>query len=346
MPHTETAPVTDTELSGAKSVAPYASFDDKAKELAVRAQAILALDPNDPKSAKQARETRLTIKPFRVAIEHRHAELKRSIIDEGRRIDNGKNTLLELLKPIEDQLLAIEKHAEIQAAAELAALKLSREDALRPFATPGVPVESFSLATLPQPEFDAFLADMKQAHADRLQRAAEAAEAALVAEQAKAAEDARIRAEHEAQQKLLAEQARQLAAERAEAAAREKAAKEKADAEAEVLRQERLKEQARAEVERQRVELAAQVERKKREAAEAELAAQRQRDAEAAAAKEAAEHAAAAAPDKEKLLALADTVAALPVPQFATANGKLCRLRVEQQLQKFSAWLRAEAGKL
>jgi hypothetical protein len=156
----------------------------------------------------------------------------------------------------------------------------------------------------------------REAAEAKLRAEREAAEAKLRAE--RAAAEAAAKAEREKAEKAQREAAEKARKEReaAEAKARvEREARERAEAEAR-----RLKEQVEAEAKRKRDE----EERQKREA---ELAAKR----------------AAAAPDREKVRELARQVRALAVPTLTTDAGKTLQITIEQQIEKFGAWLDKQA---
>ena len=87
-------------------------------------------------------------------------------------------------------------------------------------------------------------------------------------------------------------------------------------------------------------------EKLKREAVEAEakrlIDEQRKKDAaEAAAAKKAAN-----APERAKVIALAKTIAALPIPALESEEGQALTKLITQQITRFSKWLKAEGEKL
>jgi|688.fasta_scaffold202015_3 hypothetical protein len=321
-----TEPVTDTQLANARQIAPFASFEQKASELVETAKQIALLDPNDPKAAKQAREMRLTIKPFRVVIEKRHAELKRDIIDRGRALDEGKNALLEVLKPLEADLLAIEQHAERMEAKRIADLKEAREAELAPFTT--LDVRVFSLEKLTEAEYSAFLADCQQQTKDRAAKAEQDKRDAEAKEAAEKAERERVAAENERLRAEVAENERKLADERKRAA--------------EVLA-------AQAESARIAREAKEAAEQRVRDIeAEAKRAEQARKDeAERVEAKRlAAEEAAAKAPDRDRLLAFAGTIAALTVPPMSTPAGRAVLDGIGFQITKFAAYVTRKAEAL
>jgi len=314
-----TEPVTDTQLSNAKQIAPFASFEQKASELVETAKQIALLDPNDPKAAKQAREMRLTIKPFRVVIEKRHAELKRDIIDRGRALDDGKNALLEVLKPLEADLLAIEQHAERMEAKRIADLKEAREAELAPFTT--LDVRVFSLEKLTEAEYSAFFADCQQQTKDRAAKAEQDKRDAEAREAADKAERERVAAENERLRAEAAENERKLAEERAAAAKVVKDANDAKQAAEKALTDARNAQEA-----------------KEREEAAAKLKAERERVA--------AEEAAAKAPDSYRLLTFAGTIAAMTVPPMSTPAGRAVVDEIGFQITKFAAYVARKAETL
>jgi len=143
------------------------------------------------------------------------------------------------------------------------------------------------------------------------------------------------------EQALAAERAeneRKLAKERAEAAAAARAAQDRADAEAKRIRDEAAEKEAAL-----KARMLADAEARDR--AESELAAQRKREADATAAKLAAERAAAAAPDKQKLIVLAATIRDMELPVLDASREALSQ-KLREQIAKFAAWIAFEAGKL
>ena len=321
-----TEPVTDTQLANAKQIAPFARFEQKAGELVETAKQIALLDPNDPKAAKQAREMRLTIKPFRVVIEKRHAELKRDIIDRGRALDDGKNALLEVLKPLEADLLFIEQHAERMEAKRIADLKEAREAELAPFTT--LDVRVFSLEKLNEAEYSAFLADCQQQTKDRAAKAEQDKRDAEAKEAADKIERERIAAENERLRAEAAENERKLADERKRAA-------EALAAQAESARKAREEKEA---AEKALTDAREAQEAKEREVSAARLKAESDRIA--------SEEAAAKAPDRDRLLAFASTIAALTVPPMITPSGRAVVDEIGFQITKFAAYVTKKAQTL
>lgn len=199
------------------------------------------------------------------------------------------------------------------------------------------------LGKMTEAEFEAFFqsvrrADQKMiddaAEAERIKKAAEAerqhlqkladdAEAYRVAQEARAA-----REKQEAEERAAAElRAQQEAAAAKEEAARIKANKEKAALEAEHAAA--IAEVNRKAEEASRAAFVAQ--RKEEERRAREL--QAQRDAESAAIE------AAKAPDREKLVKLAQSLLQLPLPDMTTESGSMTLERVEKEIAALAAYI-------
>lgn len=198
-----------------------------------------------------------------------------------------------------------------------------------------------------------------RAENERLKR--EALEAAKREEEERnkrAQAEAKAKAERDAAEKAERER---LAAERA--AAQKKLAEEKAKAD-EALRVEREKAriereaaEAKAMAERQAIEAAARLakdeadrkaraEREAREKIEAELRAKQEKERKLAEAKAKAERAAAMAPDSEKIVAYARTIRTAPRPQVTTKEASALVAQINEQCEKFAAWLEKKAAEL
>lgn len=123
----------------------------------------------------------------------------------------------------------------------------------------------------------------------------------------------------------------------------ERLAKEKTERE----EQERIRkenEQLRKEHEAQEAIL--QAERKAKAALEAEINAEREAKERAEKARIESERKAAAAPDKEKLFSFADQIDELLNPEFSTEQAKRISLEANEMLDKVTAFIRSESGKL
>lgn len=313
---------------------------------------------------KAARLMRLKLKAIRVDAEKTRKALKEDSIRRGKAID-GLNNLLEYqLVPVEQAMEEIEKAEERREAARKDALKALRAEELALFCDP----QHYDLGNMADDAYQQLLAGVKAAKVERERLAAEAeaarvaaakaaAEAAAKAEAERKAEEARLRAENErlvaekaeadrlakiAADKAAAEKAAadaQLAAERAaaaeaarvaQAAADAKLAAERAAADAERKRLADEAAKAKAEADRLAAVEAARV-------AEAKAKA----DAEAKAAREAA-----AAPERQKVVAFAAMLRGLAVPVLDTEEGRALAARIGNNVMRLADFCDIEAGKL
>lgn len=299
---------------------------------------------------KAARELRLKLKAVRVEAEKTRKALKEDSLRRGKAIDGICNVLEYELVPVEKAMEAIEKAEEIREAARKEALKQQRTEALAEFVDPSF----YNLGEMPEAQFQDLLASSKTAHTAKIEAAKRAEEERIAAEERaeeeriqreaeEKAERERMRAENERLAKIAAEERaareeaeRKAAVERAEQEKREKAAAEARAAElAEAARKQKAAED----------EAARQAEkyRKEKDAMDARIQAQKDAEAARIKAEEEAERKAKAAPDREKLTALAKRIRYTEIP---TLTSDALRAKIVEQCAKMAAWIEAEAGKL
>jgi hypothetical protein len=179
---------------------------------------------------KRARLLRLEIKDARVALDKKRKELKASVLVEGRAIDGAFAVFEGLAAPLEAHLRDQETFAERAEAARRDALMEARQAALLALETPlwEIPPD---LGDLGEGQWIGVLALAQEARKKREEKARADAEAhargraeaerfaaeARKREVAQRVENARLRAEADAREEVLAEERR--AAERAQAKA-------------------------------------------------------------------------------------------------------------------------------
>lgn len=314
-----------------------------------RDQAAAITDP------KLARTARLELKNLRVAAEKKRKELKEDSLRMGKAIDGANNILLSIIVPIERGLEDIEKAEERRIAEELRQRAESRTADLRPFIDPALPFPAVGAMT--EEQFAAVLADAKLLHQMKQEAAAKAQAERIEREAEAARERLRIAEENELLRKEAGEREAQIKTEREAAEAkqreleeaarkeRERVEAEKATAEANA-RAEREKVEAAARAERAKAEAAAKAEREAREKAEAEAKALRDAEAKRIADENRAKAKAAKAPDREKLIAFADSVRALKPGEMKTAAGNQIVGEIADQVAKFAAWIEKKAESL
>jgi len=313
------------------SFAPY-----HAQIAAARKTSETITDGGDPLQRKMARECRLELRRVRCAIENTRKDAKADALRYGKAVDGMANVLKFLCEPEEERLEEIEQAELRKEHARIAALVESRTAALiEADANPA----AYNLGAMDDATWDTVLAGAVKAKQDRIEAERKAEADRIERERKEAEERDRIKAENE---RLKAEAEKREAEIKAE---REKEAAERSKVEA-ALKAEREAAQRAAQDaadEAARVAKAAADERAKREAAEAKAKAEK-------AAAEKAEHERlaklAAAPDKEKLLALAGDIERLQMPTLDTNEGKRVGNGIIIMRQKMVAWIKQEAGKL
>lgn len=383
-PQLELAPEQPGE-PGMKQLAPFDALRTQAEKLKLTAETLTVTSIDDKAGMKLARSTRLALKEVRVAITHRHSELKEHINEEGRLLDRKKRELFALIEPLEARMLECEEFAEREAVRIAEAKCAARIAELEPFTkSPPWHLTIPNLGKLSDEDYAGLLASCKLTH-----ESVSAAEAARIANDARIAREAQLRAERHL---ILAPLAQFMATRCADPdlldddvfsvllkEGRDGKAADDAAREAQRLENERLAklakeqaealagQQAHAQAEAVRVAKLAEDERKAAKAladaalaeAEAEAAKERKKAKEAAdelsrqqaeAAKKLADAArdarqAAAAPDKEKLASLAAALRAVPIPKLSLAVATL-EAEIKAGIEHVAAWLESKAEAL
>lgn len=284
-----------------------AGFSDafaKAEELRQRALAIVVKDHTDFATMKEARAVRLELKDIRVSAEKSRKAMKEDSLRMGRAIDGVYNLLEAAVVPLEQYLSEQENAAALHAEREKARILAERVEAITPYMRPGVPLPD--LASLDADQWTDYLADAKLLHEARVEQERKAEAERIAAEQAAKAEQEKLRLENE---RLRAEK-EAAEAERKEAEAKAAAAHRAKQAAAKKLLDEANAELAKEKAAREKVEAEAKAK------AEAERkAAEAQAKAEAAAKRKAAR-----APDKAKLEAMIAAYRAVEVPKVTSTE--------------------------
>lgn len=330
----------------------FAAFD----ALAIEASQIAVNAP------KAARAMRLKLRAIRIAADKTRKELKEDSLRRGKAID-GINAILEFqLGPVEDAMDRIEKAEEIAEQQRRDALKVERSALLAPYQDPSL----LSLGDMPALAWDALFSGAKATHQAKIEAEKKAEAERIEKEKAEAAERERIRAENErlkaeviAREEESRKERERVAAERAEAERLAKAERDAIEAKAKAERESAAKEAARvkaeteaairkqqeqARKEREEAEAVAKKEREAREKIEAEQRAAAKAQADRLAAEKAAAKKAAAAPDKEKLLALADLIRSVEIPSLTSDQGQAVLPVLKAQHAKYADWITEKAN--
>jgi len=352
-PTLELAPVQPGEPR-MKQLVSWDEYREQAEKLKTTAETLTVTNVSQVAEMKLARVTRLTIKNLRVAITKRHTELKSGILEEGRKIDAGKNELLKILEPLEERLLLQETFAEREQTRILEEKRTTRLTELTPFLL-SPPV--IDIALLTDENYAALLRDSIAVHNARIER--ERAEQAA-AEAARKAEAERIEAQRIENERLKKEAAERAAELQAAAIERDRLAKQiederkiaqiKVDEEAARVRTEKLavaaKAEAQARKDREAAEAVLRAEREARAKVEAEIAARKAAEAQAEAAAKQAAEAAALAPDKEKIMAYTAALMNVPIPAMSNPKSEKLIADIRLNLHRFIGYIQSEANNL
>lgn len=328
----------------------FSPFFTQAEEW--RAKVATVTDP------KVARSSRLVLKAIRCEADAKRVSLKKSANTYCAAVEAAFDTIESRIKPMEAQLLAIEKAAEIAEEARKQAVRAERQTLLAPY---GINTQFFDLAGMSVDDFARLLSDTKSAYearieaarkaeAERVERERQAEAARIAKERADAEERERQRIENERLKREAAVREAALAEERRVAAVAAAEAKRKADEAEEAARKERarieaenaakLAEQrraadeaaAKAKAEANRLAEIARVEREAREKLEREAKAIADREAARKAAEVAEAERAAHAPDREKLASFAALLRTVELPEMATRKGKTAAAQIVSQI--------------
>lgn len=267
---------------------------------------------------------RMKVKAFRVAIEKKRVELKADALAYSREVDAAAKKMFALIEPIEAHLEAEEQaitdeRARIKREAEEAKDRKRRER-WAAMAACG-PYDMAAVEAMTDEQFAAELAKAQAAKAERDRIEAEAAELRRQQEAELAAERERL-AKIKAEQEALAEQQR---AEAGRLAAARLAIEQR---EAEERRQAELAKAREEAAERARIETEQRLAREEAERKAAEQRAADEARAKAEREEQARLKAEAERPHREKLLAVADAVLAITVPDGPQSSAVAAILRV------------------
>lgn len=297
----------------------FLPFFEQAEKWKSKAEQLIVTDASQTREMLEARNARLALKDIRVNVEKERKKLKEDSLRKGKAIDGIANVIKFLIEPIEEHLEKQEKFIEIQEAQAKEARRSERHELLSVF----VPnPELYPLADISEQAFNDLLNGFKAAKQKREEEDRIAAEAEIARQKAEAAErekqrleNIRLKAEAEAREKQLAAEREKAAKEKAIAEAKAKAEQERHNAlmEAERKKQAKLKADADAKLAKEKAE---------REKAESELKAQAAAKAKAEQERIAAEKKAAAAPDKNKLILFAEQLSKISTPELNSDEAK------------------------
>lgn len=339
-PATETLPlepVSEVEnietMERADTPAIWEDFKAKAEKLKLTAETLTVTDVSQVAEMKLARQTRLTLREVRIAIEAKRKELGETYLRKTQQINAEAKQLRELIEPLEMRLLDQEKFAERAEEARLVKLSSDRIAAISQYSEVSA---SINYATMPEEEFDKLLADAKAVYEARVAEAKRIEDERIAKEKADAEERERIRLENERLKKEAVER------EAAATAEREKARIE-AEKAAEVARKERDAIEAKAKAEKSKADAEAKAEREKAEALQAQIDRNAKAEKEAADAEAKLREDAELAPDKEKLEVFALQLRTLQMPSIAS---EIVKRDIALKLEEMAKWVETQSAKL
>jgi hypothetical protein len=325
----------------------FEGFFTAADEWRQKALSIQITRPDQFREMKLARETRLALREIRINAEKKRKALKEDSLRKGKAIDGIYNMLAFAVEPLEKHLLEQEQFIQRLEEQRKAKLKEAREAELIPL---GVDVSLYQLGEMDDATFGQLLETNRLAFAARQEAARKAEQERIERERIEAEERAKREAAAAAERERLRIENERLAREKAEAEEKARAERERLEAERraelERIEKERQAAEAKARAEREAAEAKAAEERAAREKAEAELRAKQEAERKAKEEQEAAARAAAAAPDRDKLDALAQAIRALPVPVLSTHAGQEIENLIRDQVKKFATWVENQKNKL
>ena len=348
--HLETLPKTKAE---ALKVA-FVGYLDQISQAQTIVNALQVTDASQVEQMKLAKEYKQALAKTRIAVEKKRKELKDESLREGQSIDAVAKVLTNLIVPLEKRADELARFVELKEAAEREARKSERLAQIAPF---GVLVNAELVADMDAETWEAYYNGLVAKDKAAKEEAARAEAARIEAERKEAEERERVRLENERLRKEIAEQeaAAKLELEKrakAEAEFRSKVEKERREAEAKFAEErakieaEKAAERAKQEAERKEAEAKAKAEREAREKVEAALREKEAAERKAREEVEEAERKAKAAPDKEKLLALAGVIAEIKLPEMSTKEAEKVVEDVRGLLLKVESFIKGRVEKL
>lgn len=304
-----------------------------AKTLADEAAKVSVTDVSQTAEMRRARELRIKLRDVRVLSDKARKELKEEFLRPGQAVDKVAKVIALVTEPAEAKLDEMEKFAERTEAKRRSELAQARREQLRAVggdaAMPG-------LDTMSDETFELVLSGTKRKNDERIAAEKKAAEERAEAERKAQEERERIRVENERLKAEATKREAEAKAERDRLEAEARVEREKAaQAQREADRIAREAQQAAEEAKREAERIARQA---REEAERVQREADRKRKEE-----EAAKRRAEAAPDAEKLIALAAQLEAIQMPNVASDEAADHLVNVRERLVNTATYLRDAA---
>ena len=293
----------------------FVKFNDmveQAKAWEAKAMSIVVTDETQVKEMEQAKEGRIILQKVRTGAEKLKKELKAGALNYGRAIDFLYNFIEDTCKPLEAHLLKQEKFKEVREKEKKDELQRVRAEQLAPYVeNPAV----FDLANMPEDTFQMVLAGSIKS----LQDKKNAEKQAEIDRLAKIEEDNRIKAENE---RLRQEnQAKEAAMKKFQSDQEAEAIqlREKQEAVLRKFKEEEARKKAESdkllkEAKEREAKLAKELKDKQEAEEKAKADAEKRRKAD--------ERKSRLAPDKDKLVLLAQQITDLKMPEVKSEEAK------------------------
>lgn len=334
----------------------FALYYAKAKDIAAGAKDIVVTDESQKELILKAKEARKAIRDVRLDVEETRKTLKEGALREGKAIDGIANVIKALIVPVEQHLEIQEKFAEVR---EMKRLQDRYEDRVARLSVYVADVSIYQLKDMADATFDRLLDGAKAAHEAQIQ-------AEKQAEQDRIKRQEKLTALHNRQMELapymqynvsyiLTEDTTDLEYQEMKhalvrASKEAQTEQEKIRKENEALRLQAEKDRkavadAEAKLKQEREEQArkAQAEKVK---ADAEYQARVQAEAKVLAEAEEEKRKALVAPDKEKLMELARAIIAIELPAVQSNEADAIIRATKSMIDKLTAYIFEGAKKL
>lgn len=296
----------------------FTGYFSEAKNIVEQSKSIIVTEETQIEEMKKAREFRLKLKDIRVNADKTREELKSQSLREGNAIQGVFNIIKALIVPVEEYLEKQEKFSEVKEAERKAKIYGERVEKLSKYVTD---VTLYNIKDMADEVFENLLSGCKTSWEKAREDEAKAEAERLEKVEAERKEQERIRLENEKLRKEAEEKERALEVERAkQAEALRKLNEEKEKAEAKL-----------------RAEKEAQAKKEAQEKAIADAKLKEEEDK---------KRKALLAPDKEKLLVLADTIDNITLPALSSREAQIIMQKVETALSQLADVIRVDAKKL
>lgn len=308
------------------------SFSDhfnQARQLSETAKSIVVTSEDQLDQMQKARDARLSLKNIRVEVEKTRKQLKEQALREGKAIDGIANIIKALVVPLEEHLEKQEKFAERMEAERQEKKYAERVEALSKYVSD---ISLYNLKDMADETFVKLLDSSKAAKQAEWEAEKKAEQERIDKEKKEREEQDRIRKENEELRKKNELQEKKMAEER-----------EKIEKEKKRLQQEQQK---KLDAERKKREAAELKLKQEKEAQEKEERERKQKEEAERKRIEDEQRKALLAPDKEKLLKLANIISKVELPNVQSKEAGDVIRATKTMLDKVSNYILEESKKL